>query len=528
MEIHPELRKAIKKNELIIFAGAGLSFNLINTKGQKIGGWGDLVSKILNYLVEETYDFEHLKSLVGRYDPIMILQLLEANNDFPKREIAAFTKEYFNLDKSINDYSLHKKLFKLSKKIITTNYDTAFEYAEDILGKNKAYKGRNYALTTHKDYNTPLLFKLHGCHESVDSMVLFPSDYKDLYENKKEEAEHPILVLKNIIINKTILFVGAGMGDYQINSIFEEIKRIQGSYSQHHFIISKSPLDSKLSFLTRIPIKDFGEINDIIDALLKIKEEVTNQKSPETERLEKELEEALDRKKKLENDLSSEAKRKESRAIKYFIEGLQGQLQKDFEKAAEKFEIAIDINPEYAFAYNNWGNALSELSRLQDNADLLNQSFEKYEEALRINPEFASANYNWGTSLLELGKLQDNTDLLNESIEKYKEALRINPEFVSAYNNWGTALSYLAQLKGDEELLKESFVLLEKAVLLGADSYNLACMYALTKNKVQALKYLELSLSKHRIRVDFVKKDTDWNILKADSDFLDLLEKYQK
>ncbi len=427
MEIHPELQQAIKKNELIIFVGAGLSFNLINTKGEKLGGWINLVDKILDYLIAKGYEFQHLKPLVGKYDPIKILDLLEADKDFPKRDVAAFTKAYFDIDKIANDFSLHKSLFKLSKKIITTNYDTAFEYAEDTLGKNKAYKGRNYELTTHRDPNTPLLFKLHGCHESVDSMVLFPADYKNLYDNKREEAEHPIWVLKNIIFNKTILFVGAGMGDYQINTIFEEIKRIQGPYNQRHFIISKNLLDSKLSFLTHILIKDFGEINEFINILLKVKEEANKQKLPETERLEKQLKQALNRQRRLEDELNSEIKKKESRALKYFIEGLEQHLQKDFEKAIEKYEIATDVHPEFASAYANWGTSLLDLARLQADAGLFQQSFEKFQEAVRLDPEYSNAYNNWGNSLADLAKLQTDAGLFQQSFEKVSRGRKAGP-----------------------------------------------------------------------------------------------------
>ncbi|KOY87810.1 hypothetical protein AD998_18215 [bacterium 336/3] len=272
-KIPTDLIKAINDNDLIVFVGAGLSFNFKNVDNQKLEGWSNLVVNILNDLQSKGHEVNDLMPLIKRYDPIKVLDLIESDSELSKKDIYNFIKKFLILSDK-NDYDLHKKLFELSKKIITTNYDTAFEEAVPELRRSKAYKGRNYELTKHKDKDAPLLFKLHGCFEDADSMVLFPSNYKNLYENQDRDAEHSLLVLKNIIINKTILFIGVGMGDFQINNIFKEVKRLQREYNQKHFIITNKTLDSTLDFLTPINISNFDEINSIIDELLSIKKKI--------------------------------------------------------------------------------------------------------------------------------------------------------------------------------------------------------------------------------------------------------------
>ena len=234
-KIPTELKKAICNDNLILFVGAGLSYNLSNISKVPLKGWVNLVECILIELKCKGHDVDHLLPLVQKYDPIKILDLIESDKSIPKIEIYSFTKDFFDLDPD-NNVELHKLLFQLSKKIITTNYDNAFEIAIPDLRKNKAYKGKNYELTTHKDSNSVLLFKLHGCFEDVDSMVLFPSNYRNLYKNPERDAEHSLLVLRNIIVNKSILFIGTGMGDFQINNIFKEIEHLQDEYNQDHFI----------------------------------------------------------------------------------------------------------------------------------------------------------------------------------------------------------------------------------------------------------------------------------------------------
>ena len=115
-------------------------------------------------------------------------------------------------------------MFNLSGRIITTNYDRAFEEAVPELQELKAFKTKDFELNRLKKASM-FLFKLHGCVEHMDSMILFPSDYNNLY-SKGRNAEHALYALRNLIFNKVFLFVGTGLGDPQINGIFKEINKI--------------------------------------------------------------------------------------------------------------------------------------------------------------------------------------------------------------------------------------------------------------------------------------------------------------
>ncbi|OQY43157.1 MAG: hypothetical protein B6242_15200 [Anaerolineaceae bacterium 4572_78] len=101
------------------------------------------------------------------------------------------------------------------------------------------------------------------------------------------------------------------------------------------------------------------------------------------------------------------------------------------DEAIEKYERALENNPEDAKTWNNYGNALSDLGKY-------NEAIEKYEHALLINPEYANAWYNYGTTLSNSGKY-------NKAIEKYEHALEINDEDANAWNNYGNALADLGR-----------------------------------------------------------------------------------
>ena len=402
METIPaQLKEAIKNDELIVFVGAGLSINLKNQSNEPLGNWKNLVKNILNHLESKEYNVSHLYPLVDRYEPIIVLDLIEKDLDLPKNEINIFAKKFYDLHFE-NDWSLHKKIFQLSHKIITTNYDTAFEISEHQLRSKKAYLGTNFELTNLKDKNATYLFKLHGCIENVGSMVLFPSKYKSLYKNKKNrDSLHTLSVFKNIIYNKTILFIGFGMGDYQINTIFKEIKTLQGEYNQDHYIITNKSIDSSLNFLKPLTIKEHSEIESILDKLIAYKKECLENEAPETKLLKKQLEAAEIRIKELVNTTDIE-KLLEGEANKYFIKGVEHSMQNVYVAAIKEYEFATRLKPDFLEAFYNWGTNLGDLAKNkkgQEADDLYLQSFDKFQKATDINPDYHEAFFNWGTSL---------------------------------------------------------------------------------------------------------------------------------
>lgn len=586
--IPPALRQAICENNLIIFVGAGLSCTLLNTKKQALGGWSNLVKQMLLRLQETGYDVTALLALIEEnYDPIDILHLIEKKKEIPKAEVGSFIKEFLDIDEK-NDFTLHTKIYALSRKIITTNYDTAFEQAVQELRKSKAYKGKNYELTKHKDANASLLFKLHGCFEDVGSMVLFPSSYTALYDNPNKDAEHSLLVLQNIIVNKTILFIGSGMGDFQINNIFRAIHELQGTYNQQHFIITKTAVDSSLTFLTPVPIEDYADIGGILDDLLAIKEKCSKAESEEITRLRTELEETQKQRTELQEKIEklqaegnpAQKELLQREALEHFERGLQHNLSGALEAAAEEYERVTELLPASHEAWCNWGNALADLAKTKEDAQadmLYKQAYDKYQQAIDIKHDFHEAFYNWGNTLSDLAKTKQGgqaeelfrlafekyqqattikhddhvafnnwgvasadlaktkegkeaNTLFLQAYDKYQQAIDIKHDFHEAFNNWGSALVNLAkkeQGEQDDNLFQQAIEKYEQAIARGGSSYNLACLYALTGKRALALQHLQHSLSRNEIYWQQVLQDDDWKDYFDDPKFKTLIEQFK-
>ncbi|MEZ5045314.1 MAG: tetratricopeptide repeat protein [Saprospiraceae bacterium] len=98
-------------------------------------------------------------------------------------------------------------------------------------------------------------------------------------------------------------------------------------------------------------------------------------------------------------------------------------------EALASYDKAIELNPEYASAFNNRGTVLSKLDRKAE-------ALASYDKAIELNPEYASAFYNRGTVL-------DDLDRKAEALASYDKAIELNPEDASAFYNRGTVLDDL-------------------------------------------------------------------------------------
>ena len=559
IEIPPGLREAIKVDELVLFVGAGLSWNFKNKKNETLEGWTKMASSITSYLCDNGHIPENLKQACDTLGEIKTLEILE-EREIGIGEVGPFIREYFTLGDG-NDFSLQKKLFELSTKIITTNYDRAFEMAVPQLQSQKAYKGKDYELNGLKK-DPVFLFKLHGCIEHLDSMVLFPSDYGKLYNSNRREAEHTLSALRNLIFNKTFLFIGTGLGDPQINSFFEEIKIIQGPYNQKHYIITPDPLEKSLDFLTRIPITSYEEIPGVIDQLLEIKRAEDEKNTPlkeqlkETEKrnevLAKELEEVKDEHKKNLLLLEWESNNRFNKGVRHHLAG-------EYPEASEEYGVATVLNPRNSEAFCNWGATLSDLAKTKSGIEaekLYDEAIEKYQKAIEYKLDYYEAYNNWGNALSDWAKTKSGIEaekLYDEAIEKYQKAVEYKPDFYAAYNNWGATLSDLAKTKSGSEaerLYNEAFKKYQKAIDYKSDYHqaynNLGSALsdlAKTKSGIEAEKLYDEAIEKHQkareYKPDSYATYNNWGIalsdlagtksrIEAEKLYDEAIEKYQK
>ena len=99
------------------------------------------------------------------------------------------------------------------------------------------------------------------------------------------------------------------------------------------------------------------------------------------------------------------------------------------EEAIEEDRTALRLNPAWAEAHVNLGNALGRLGRNEE-------AIAEYRTALRLKPNLPEAHNSLGNALARSGQPEDAT-------RQYRAALRIDPAYIDAHVNLGTVLSEL-------------------------------------------------------------------------------------
>ena len=186
-----------------------------------------------------------------------------------------------------------------------------------------------------------------------------------------------------------------------------------------------------------------------------------------------------------------------------FLWGVVLAEQSHYEAAIEKFKLTLRYLPKHSDAYYFWCVCLNRLGRFEealhvarqalflepDNADIYLQLAEallhsgqpesalsaiaNIRHALMLNPEQADAYELLGQALLK-------TNEPAEAVERFEKALLLNPELKSVHAHWGRALLLLGQYE-------EALFHLKQAHELDPDNVEVLLQWALVSLKQDQL-----------------------------------------
>lgn len=293
--------ESIVSNKLVLFIGAGFAMNL------GMQSWNELV-KDLYKDVDLSHDKETLLNNLmecGYYGrAIEKIPKLSNNNisatDIRDKTCSIFLEAFDPDDKEDKQmlrgnkvYRYLKELHKCgAKKIVTTNYDRSIKTClgikdDEILRPTKIHPMSNDYIKEIKNIRKKIIkrdeyyIQLHGYVDSEElenskkSLVLSETDYRNHYVLN---GQIPSL-LQELFTHNRILFLGCGLDDRYMD-IFEKLynnQAVMDSYvicttMEHKSVAEKTGT-------TRIPIKDYIYLDDVLEMILEKTRKIQQEKS---------------------------------------------------------------------------------------------------------------------------------------------------------------------------------------------------------------------------------------------------------
>ncbi len=421
--------------------------------------------------------------LTTNFDPLMV-RACALVNEFPAVYDFGISQYFDSAD--VYDKSIFHLHGQRTGFVILNTDDELEKHAVliDPVVKDRVDKSI-WIVVGYSGSNDPVFKKL--AEVSCFDYHLFWIGYKD--------EEPPPHVWEDLLEGDKNAFYIKG---YDPDTFFVRLAQELGCFPPEFISDPSSYMRGVLDALTKYSPYDQGdEVNDIVDIL---KEYYKGRVTPEEQELnpeqqawsylmaakyDKVIEMAPD-----DGDPSDEIKRPVAWAHIY-----QGNARLDrakassgaeaadlYREAAEEYEAASRITPNYHFAYYNWGLVLTEQARLASGEEaigLYQQAAEKYAIASQKKSDSYDVFNEWGLALMEqagwVSKAEESADLLTQAEEKFDKALQIKDDFHWAHNNWGYTLYKRARLEPDGQavtLLQEAAGKYEEAVKLKSGNYK--------------------------------------------------------
>lgn len=239
MSIKEKLFELVRKENVIIWAGAGLSLYAGFPSGK------ELVENLYNTLSKDEkkeiskslplQDFAEEFCRIKGNDMSSLIQIL--NNTFVK--FTPTSTLCHNIIASIPHF----------KTIITTNYDRLFEISYGT--KAQVFYSEKQIPSINK-YRIHI-FKIHGDLSDTKSIIITNSDYEHFFETGNENDIF-WTTIKDRIATNSVLFLGYNLEDINTRVLFRRITKTLGSYRRDCFMIAPNLSRSKIIDLESIKI----------------------------------------------------------------------------------------------------------------------------------------------------------------------------------------------------------------------------------------------------------------------------------
>lgn len=252
--------KALKENNAVIFAGAGLSV------ASGYFDWKRLMSPIADKLGLDIND---------EYDLTLLAQFF-IDNKGGRGELNQILIEEFH-KAGIKASENHKILARLPIGVFwTTNFDSLIEDAIKEVGKTPDVKRTQDDLSINLPRREAIVYKMHGDINDIPKVVLAKHDYEDYYKTRDLFSN----AFKADFVSRTMLFIGFSFSDPNLDYLISRIRTSQGQNKKPDYYFIKEETEPKklnrqkiraksleLYGLRPLWIKEYTEITQVLEEI---------------------------------------------------------------------------------------------------------------------------------------------------------------------------------------------------------------------------------------------------------------------
>lgn len=234
LHIPYELLEAIRQGECLPVIGAGFSLNAILPDGEHMPLWNDLCVEVSNRLGEESSG-----------NPIKDLSNYCDKNK--KWGLVNLLRDCLHI-RTARPGSAHIEFATLPfKQVVTTNFDFLLERAYEATNRSYLPVVDEDMLAFSPAVGEIKLIKMHGDLHHPSLLVVTEDDYDGFSINRERMS----MVIANLLISNTILFIGYSIDDPDFRQIWNLVKKYFGEFRRPAYALVVDPTKSKIDEYTR-------------------------------------------------------------------------------------------------------------------------------------------------------------------------------------------------------------------------------------------------------------------------------------
>jgi hypothetical protein len=268
-----EIIQAIARRRSVIVIGSGVSRNSSNNQGKRPPTWEGFLRDTSTSLGSPA----HIEELINQRDFLTACELVKrkiSNDKF----LALVQKEY--QQPGYTPAPIHRHIYNLDSAIVASpNFDSIYDtYASNI--SNGTLIIRDHTSSDIVSYlgggEVRLLLKTHGSANNPAHLIFTRQDYAEARTKYVLFYE----ILKSLILTHTFLFLGCGIDDPDIRSLFEDVQFAHGRMPHHFMTMPRGEVNEdvvaiaaeamKVKFLQYSPDNGHDELTQSLGELVKL------------------------------------------------------------------------------------------------------------------------------------------------------------------------------------------------------------------------------------------------------------------